>query len=372
MPPKLSHDYVQEVFSAAGYTLLSKYNRANEKLDFICPTGHRHAISWLQFYSGRRCAYCSRRKVRHEDVELAFSREGYTLLGQYKNCNKKLDFICPKGHRHKTSWDAFKQGARCAVCQGNVVLQKDVEETFRKRGYILLSPYLDRKTNLDFICPQGHIHSISWTSFKAGRGCAICAGKIVTHEEVEEAFKKRGYTLLDRYQKNTSRLKFICPEGHQHSITWSQFRFGSGCARCAGQWKTDEEREITKIQDRLHQQFTYAIWYYDLNMKPKKHVLAKKIAQSLIKQIGRPSEGQHIDHIVPQSFFDLRNEDEVLACWSICNLRYIAATENSRRRNKLTTKEALQFTREQFEVLMMASRKPLSWQKWVDQRKQVM
>ena len=46
------------------------------------------------------------RKLTYEFVKEQFEKEGYTLLSEkYINCFTKLDYICPKGHKHSISWE---------------------------------------------------------------------------------------------------------------------------------------------------------------------------------------------------------------------------------------------------------------------------
>lgn len=45
----------------------------------------------------------------------------------------------------------------------------------------------------------------------------------------------------------------------------------------------------------------------------------------------------HIDHIVPKSLFDVRNPDELMACWALTNLRPLEAKKNLRKGAKRET-----------------------------------
>ena len=238
----IKHTQIQLAFSSEGYQLLSSSASRAKKLEFVCPKGHRHSMSWDSFRQGCRCAVCAGKIVTHEQVKAAFESEGYTLLSEYKRSDKKLDFLCPEGHKHSMSWDSFKQGARCTYCTKHGykdnhpqrLTQDFVESAFAAKGYQLISKYENSGKKLDFLCPEGHKHSMSWDSFKQGARCAVCAGKIVTHQQVELAFKAEGYQLLSKYENANKKLTFVCPEGHRHSITWGHFMSGKRCAYCAG------------------------------------------------------------------------------------------------------------------------------------------
>lgn len=220
---------VKQVFEVAGYTLLTDvYHTNTQKLDFICPQGHAGSMAWAGFQAGKRCNLCAnvirgaKRRRSQADIEAAFEAEGYQLLSQYSGAHEKLDYICPVGHRHSISWTNFQSGNRCAYCAESIVTHEQVKAAFEAEGYQLLDEYVrgsSHQEKLEYICPQGHRHSISWTNFQTGYRCAYCAGSIVTHEQVKAAFEIEGYQLLDAYQRNTQRLKIICSEGHKHSIS---------------------------------------------------------------------------------------------------------------------------------------------------------
>ena len=38
------------------------------------------------------------------------------LTVNYKNARKKLNYICPKGHKHQITWDMWQRGQRCTTC----------------------------------------------------------------------------------------------------------------------------------------------------------------------------------------------------------------------------------------------------------------
>lgn len=43
----------------------------------------------------------------------------------------------------------------------------------------------------------------------------------------------------------------------------------------------------------------------------------------------------HIDHIIPQSHFDMSNDDEWRSCWSLANLRPLWAKDNLKKSNRI-------------------------------------
>lgn len=83
-----------------------------------------------------------------------------------------------------------------------------VKGQFEKEGYILLSTeYVNSKHHLLYICPNGHNHSISWSNWNTGHRCSTCgyirAGKLrgLDIDFVKSKFDEVGYKLLSTVYK---------------------------------------------------------------------------------------------------------------------------------------------------------------------------
>jgi hypothetical protein len=180
------------------------------------------------------------KKLTIEFVREEFLKEGYILLDtEYINNLQKLDYICPEGHRHSVSWNKWTQIRRCPICSSKKKLTiKFIRSEFKKERYELLTEeYVNNKQNLDYICPEGHKHSVSWHNWQAGsQRCPTCrrreVSKLQRHslDYIKNFFAKEGYTLLsDSYKHCHQKLDYICPEGHRHSMSWNNFRQGCRC-----------------------------------------------------------------------------------------------------------------------------------------------
>jgi hypothetical protein len=190
MSKKLTYEFVKEQFEKEGYELLSKeYINAHTKLKYRCPKGHEHSILWNGWQQGYRCPYCAGQgKPTIEFIISEFAKENYKLLTkEYKNCEQKLEYICPNGHKHSISWDKWNQGRRCRYCSK---YKKEysidcVKTSFEKEGYRLLSKeYLGAHAKLKYICPKGHKHSINWHSWQQGHRCPYCIN-IISKGEIQ-------------------------------------------------------------------------------------------------------------------------------------------------------------------------------------------
>lgn len=171
------------------------------------------------------------KKLNIKDIETKFKEEGYTLLTkEYLNNKQLLEYICPNGHTHSINWGRFQQGERCPYCSGRYTHFNEIEKEFIKRGYNLLttnSEYQGNKQLLVYICPNGHKHKINWSNFKRGHGCPECAGQFLSFENIIKEFTSRGCKLLTKeedYKNNTTELIYECENGHIHKTNWATFR----------------------------------------------------------------------------------------------------------------------------------------------------
>ncbi len=187
------------------------------------------------------------KKLTIEYVRSEFEKEGCTLLSEeYVNSRTKLDYRCSKGHEYNTTWSHWRKCQKCQICYNKVKLTLEhVKESFEKNGYILLSKnYINANTKLDYICPKGHEHSIRWGDWHQGIRCIYCSGKIkFTLEQVRESFNKEDYILLSKnYINANTKLDYKCSKGHEHSIKWNDWQQGQRCAYCAGNIKLTIEQ----------------------------------------------------------------------------------------------------------------------------------
>jgi hypothetical protein len=227
---------VRAALEAEGYTMLAKYEGVNKPLAKRCANKHVSDGTWGNFRQGTRCQYC--KPDFAETVKAEFARRGFTMLSEYVNSTTHIKFICPgpEKHRGSTAWASFTQHG-CRECAGQVVTYEQVKKRFEERGYeILATEYINSKTLIPYRCPsRKHCHSVSWNSFNRGSGCPECSKVLVTHETVLSAFEAANYILLSEYKrKNTQKLRFICPQNHCKDITWAGFKSGKRCRQCAG------------------------------------------------------------------------------------------------------------------------------------------
>lgn len=179
MPKKLTIGFVRKQFENNNCILVSmEYEGAHRKLDYICPKGHRHSITWAIWQQGHRCPYCaSNAKKTIEFIKSEFEKEEYVFLtAKYIGCGQKLKYMCLNGHHHSITWGHWQQGRRCPYCSHKKRKTiRFIKEEFKKEGYTLLTKkYKNAFQKLDYICPVGHKHSITWNDWQRGSRCPTC------------------------------------------------------------------------------------------------------------------------------------------------------------------------------------------------------
>lgn len=254
MGKKLTHEFVKAAFESAGYEMLGEYSGSMSPIEVRCERGHLRQMSWNAFSRGTRCAICSNKaKLTHDFVASQFKLAGYEILDNYVNSWTKIRFQCPVGHTSQVTWDAFKQGVRCGICNTSkrneqirqVALSRRLDhsfvaEQFSLAGYEVLSKYVDSGTPIEIRCERGHTHRISWESFKNGNRCGVCAKENrktnhphrLTHDFVKSNLELIGYEMLDKYVNAQTPIKIRCDKGHAHQITWNKFQQGQRCKTC--------------------------------------------------------------------------------------------------------------------------------------------
>ncbi len=181
MSKKLTYEFVKQSFESCGYTLISKeYINSGSRLNYECPKGHKHSIVWYAWKQGQRCPTCAGlAKPTIDHIRKSFSKENYVLLSEhYINNRSKLDYRCSEGHEHSIGWSNWQKGQRCSYCiNNNIKLTiEQVRALFEKDNYILLSNiYINGKSKLDYQCLEGHNNSMIWNSWQQGIRCPTCA-----------------------------------------------------------------------------------------------------------------------------------------------------------------------------------------------------
>lgn len=122
-------------------------------------------------------------------------QEGYELLSsEYTKAKDKMLFKCPNGHEFKTTWGHFyNDGSRCShpdCLREKARLNKQhpyekIKIDIESEGYILLdNTYVNSKTKLKMLCPKGHECEITYDNFiRGGVRCKICSQELANEKQ---------------------------------------------------------------------------------------------------------------------------------------------------------------------------------------------
>ena len=70
------------------------------------------------------------KEITYEFVKEQFELEDYELLSEeYVGAQTKLDYICPEGHKHSIRWSDWQQGRRCWYCRNEKISERQKGKT---------------------------------------------------------------------------------------------------------------------------------------------------------------------------------------------------------------------------------------------------
>lgn len=211
MSKKITDLEIKEFVENKGYKLLKierkkdNKNRGYIEITIICPQGHESTVIYGNFKKSKNgCKYCyGNVKYTLQEVKEYFEQFEYELLSdEYKSNKHNLETVCPNGHNWITTFNRFKNGARCCYCENNIPLNIEyVKNELNKEGYELLSDeYKNNHTPLKIKCPNGHItEGTTWNNFKNGTRCSVCnnsKGEV----EIEKWLKENNIEYVSQYK----------------------------------------------------------------------------------------------------------------------------------------------------------------------------
>ena len=171
----------------------------------------------------------------------------------YVNNRTKLDYLCPEGHECSISWHDFKPWPVCPQCSGKAKnTTQSVSDEFKERGWILKSEYLNSTQKLRYICTEGVEHTITWGAFKRNHKCP-CLSKhsIPSIEYIKGFFEMEDCELEStEYISSKQTLDYTCKYGNKHSVMWNNFQQGTRCRCGLEKQGYTTEQVIKQFQDR--------------------------------------------------------------------------------------------------------------------------
>lgn len=281
---------IRPFFEAEGYKILSStYEGYHKNLVFKCNKGHINTITWGNWKQRRRCIECSPKyKKTISYIRESFAEEGYKLLTSiYKNHEQKLRYICPSGHRYFISWHSWEKGYRCLKCSGKYKRDIDyIRKSFHENGYTLLSDkYENTKGKLLYKCHKGHEHRVCWNDWQQGVRCPTCANiaRSIRHTgpnsphwkgglsyepycsiwkdmEYKEGIKERdNYKCLNPYCNSENRYDLTIHHIDYDKKNCSPSNLITVCRSCNAKANIDREWHKSWYQAVLKQRYKYKL-----------------------------------------------------------------------------------------------------------------
>lgn len=182
----------------------------------------------------------------------------------FTGSEKKAIFICPVHGEFEQFPYTHLKGVGCPRCGTEKSSNakrltsegffKECSKTHNNFYSYENAVYIEAKLPIDIICPVHGKFSQEAYSHKAGRGCMKCgrektrvAKKDTKESFILKAIEKHGEVFdysESKYRNSQSKIKIICPNGHEFYQTPANHLFGYGCSIC----------QVSPLHSFLHQE----------------------------------------------------------------------------------------------------------------------
>lgn len=235
---------------------------SNSVVEWKCHRGHEWTDTISHRTSGRKCPYCSGRRLSPENSLEARKPE---LLSEWDYCENSLDppeisygskllagWVCKHGHKWKAKvYMRTKDGGTgCPICAGRSVtpstslftLHPELKQEWDPNNTLdptAIHPGTLKK--VQWICPNGHQYSRSVRSRTVQKlGCDLCNSFGYTYPELISTWHRNNpKSPYDYSQGSGEKVQWICSEGHDWVATIASRR-KHGCPFCSGQKATEK------------------------------------------------------------------------------------------------------------------------------------
>lgn len=183
---------------------------------------------------------------------LAQARGGRCLSEAYRGVNEKHQWECALGHTWEAIPESIKRDSWCPICAGNTRgTLEEIQRLAAARGGICLSDtYRNSSTKLRFVCREGHQFESCRGYLKAGNWCPSCAGKGKTLADLQAIATQRGGRCLSpSFLGMKKKHRWECAEGHTWEAIPQNITSGEQWCPICGRAKSDRNRRRYTIAD---------------------------------------------------------------------------------------------------------------------------
>jgi len=173
--------------------------------------------------------------------EYASYQGGKCLSKEYWGIDKKLTWLCKKGHQWDAPFRDVQLGVWCKKCKHCEDSLANIYAIVAERGIVCLSTeYIRGNEKLQFQCAENHVWWATAENIKNGSGCRICGNirsgllRSDTLERFQEIAKQKGGKCLSTvYDAKNRKLEFECSEGHVWETDAGNIRTDRWCPKCS-------------------------------------------------------------------------------------------------------------------------------------------
>jgi hypothetical protein len=365
------------LIESKGDTLIAHkpLHRSSEKMMLrwgLC--GHETSVTPHDYLSSNAgCSTCAGNYLGAGDAEFfaLIRSERYTITGDVSvGCTVKIPVRCPEGHETHTTKSDFKSGHRCIVCSGSTpdcLWNKLIIVAAINRETILTVRPKGGLTNVRWAirCVLGHKFTARAYDYIAGKStCKTCQGidPLMGWNKTLAGMTRSGLRFIDPAQKyvpHEKRVGVTCAFGHMYYPTAGSLHNAKYCAECFAL-----SRSAPYIKGRVS----------SLSARFKKSAFSKEKIEALItpdilafykKHQGK--KGMAIDHIIPISWVDQDDIEQIRVVLSVANLQLIPGHINNQKSNRLLPADLLliQQNAELTWLFENAPNRPKTWDKLI-------
>jgi hypothetical protein len=239
---------------------------SHKKVWWMCVKKHEWRATVKDRNNGNGCPYCAGKKISEENnlgaVNPDLTKE-WNILRNKKlspftvtpNSNKKVWWICKKGHEWKAVISSRNRGSGCPYCANQLVnndnclqtVNPDLAIEWHPTKNLPLTPMNVTPGNSKkvwWICKKKHEWRAVISSRNSGIGCPYCAGKkaskdyslLTVNPELAQEWhgtKNQPLKPSDFTPNSHKKVWWKCKNGHEWEAVIHNRNYGNGCPYCA-------------------------------------------------------------------------------------------------------------------------------------------
>jgi len=253
---------------------------SGKKVWWLCAKGHEWSASIDNRAKGKGCPFCSNKAVHLDNclatVKPSLAKEWHptkngnlTPKDVTPGTDRKVWWVCIKGHNWQASIDHRTTGSGCPFCCGRVVTPETclsavkpnlVKEWHPVRNGSLTPADVSAFSNKTawWLCAKGHEWQANISNRANGAGCSFCANRSINSENcfatinptlAEEWHPTRNKELTSQNVSPYSSMKvwWTCAKGHEWQASIGNRAKGRGCPFCSNRSVNSENCLATAI-----------------------------------------------------------------------------------------------------------------------------